>query len=152
MAAGNYALPPPAALEIHHSQASERWRRFRTAWAKYSIATGLNGKGEDVQVATLLTVIGEEAREVYTTFTWEADGDKAEIKKVIDKFQKYCQPYKNIPFERYKFNQRAQEVGESYDHYRTCLRTLAYECSFATITQEEILRDRLVFGIRDAKV
>ena len=152
MAAGNYALPPPAALEIHHSQASERWRRFRTAWANYSVATGLNGKGEDVQVATLLTVIGEEAREVYTTFTWEADGDNAKIKKVIDKFQEYCQPYKNIPFERYKFNQRAQEVGESYDHYRTCLRTLADECSFATITQQEILRDRLVFGIRDAKV
>ena len=44
-------------------------------------------------------------------------------------------------------------MGESYDHYRTCsVRTLADECSFATITQEEILRDRLVFGIRDAKV
>ena len=152
MEVGNYSLPPPAMLEIHHTQAAERWKRFKTAWTNYSIATGLNGKEEAVQVATLLTVIGEEAREIYTTFTWSAAGDETKIQEVLDKFQEYCQPFKNIPFERYKFNQRAQEMGESYDQYRTCLRKLADECQFGTITEAEILRDRLVFGIRDAKV
>jgi len=152
MAVGNYSPPPPAMLEIHHTQAAERWKRFKTAWTNYSITTGLNEKEEAMQVATLLTVIGEEAREVYTTFTWSTAGDKTKIQKVLDKFQEYCQPFKNIPFERYKFNRRAQEMGESYDQYRTCLRKLADECQFGTITEAEILRDRLVFGIRDAKV
>jgi len=152
MAAGNYMLPPPAALEIHDSQAAERWRRFKTAWTNYSIATGLIEKDEAVQVATLLTVIGENAREVYSTFTWDAEGDGTKIDPVLTKFQQYCQPRRNIPFERYKFNRRAQEMGESYDHYRTALRKLADECEFGTITPDEILRDRLVFGVRDAKV
>ena len=44
-----------------------------------------------------------------------------------------------------------QEPGESYDQYRTSLRQLAESCDFATITPDEILRDWLVFGIRDAK-
>ena len=32
-----------------------------------------------VQVDTLLTVIGEEAREVFATFTWETEGDDAKL-------------------------------------------------------------------------
>ena len=64
----------------------------------------------------------------------------------------YCEPRKNNPFERYKFNRRVQEAGETYDQYRTALRKLAESCDFETIKAEEILRDRLVFGIRDNKV
>ena len=44
-----------------------------------------------------------------------------------------------------------QEPGESYDQYRTALRKLAKSCDFQTVTPEELLRDRLVSGIKDAK-
>ena len=89
----------------------------------YALATELNKKGEPVQVATLLTVIGEEAREVYSTFNdWAEDGDDKKIKPVLKKFGDYCEPRKNIPFERYEFNRRVQEPGETYDQYRTALR------------------------------
>ena len=36
--------------------------------------------------------------------------------------------------------------------YRTALHKLAEGCDFQTITPDEILRDRLVFGVKDAKV
>ena len=71
---------------------------------------------------------------------------------MLQQFANYCQPRKNIPFERYRFNKRAQEAGESYDQYKTALRKLAEGCEFDTITPEEILRDRLIFGIHNAKV
>ena len=153
MAVGNYALPPQTALEIHDPLVAEKWKRFKRAWTNYSLATGLDKKDEAVQVATLLTVIGEEAQEVFSTFgDWAAEGDAAKIKPVLAKFDSYCEPRKNVPFERYRFNRRVQEPGETYDQYRTSLRKLADGCEFATITPDEILRDRLVFGIRDAKV
>ena len=145
-------LPPPPALEIHDTQAAEKWKRFSRAWSSYSLATGLSEKADAVQVATLLTVIGEEAREVFSTFSdWEHEGDEAKIAPVLAKFEKYCQPHKNIPFEQYCFNRRTQEPGETYDQYRTSLRKIAVNCNFDTINPNEILRDRLVFGIRDAK-
>ena len=145
-------LPPPAPFDIHSPNASECWNRFKNAWDNYSLATKLNKEDEPVQVATLLTVIGEEAREVYATFSdWTTDNNK-NIGPVLAKFAEYCQPRKNIPFEQYKFNRRTQEPGEQYDQYRTALRKLADGCDFETITPEEILRDRLVFGIRDSKV
>ena len=152
MAVSNYMLPPPQALEIHDTQAAEKWKRFKWAWANYSLATGLSEKSDTVQVATLLTVVGEEAREVFATFTeWDHDGDDKKIGPVLDKLEAYCEPRKNIPFERYRFNRRCQESGESYDQYRTTLRKLPGSCDFASITPDEILRDRLVFGIRDTK-
>ena len=120
-------------------------------WRNYALATELTEKSEDV--ASLLTVVEEEAREVYSTFSgWENDGDQNKIEPVLNKFATYCQPRKNVPFERYRFNQRVQEDGESYEQYRTAVQKLAESCDFDTITLEEILRDRLVFGIRDTKV
>ena len=153
MAAGNYTLPPPPALEIHDPLVAEKWKRFKRAWTNYVLAIELDKKPEAVQVATLLTVIGEEAREVFSTFgDWAEDGGETKIVPVLDKFDSYCEPRKNLPFERYRFNRRVQEPGETYDQYRTALRKIAGGCEFATITPDEILRDRLVFGIRDSKV
>ena len=151
--ASGFSLPPPTPLEIHDQNAAEKWKKFNLAWNSYSLATELNEKSEKVQVATLLTVIGEEARDVYSTFTdWTEEGDQDKIAPVLQKFAEYCQPRKNVPFERYRFNRRTQEVGESYDQYKTALRKLAEGCDFDTISPDELLRDRLIFGIRDSKV
>ena len=81
MAASNYTLPAPQPLEIHDPQAADKWKKFKRAWENYALATELSKKSESVQVATLLTVIGEEAREVYSTFTgWAAGEDSSKIK------------------------------------------------------------------------
>ena len=130
-------LPPLPALEIHDTQAAENWKRFKRAWTNYSLATGLNEKAELVHVATLLTVIVKEAQEVFSTFSgWEREGDDT---KIQPKFEHYCQPRKNIPFERYRFNRRTEEPGETYDQYRPALRKIAGD--FDTITPDEILRN-----------
>ena len=107
--AASFSPPPPSALEIHDSQVAEKWRKFKLTWVNYSLA-GLNKKVEAVQVATLLTVIGEEAHKVFSTFQWDMANDDAKIKPVLDKFATYCQP----AFERYRFNRHMQEAGESY--------------------------------------
>ena len=153
MAGSSYQLPPPPPLDIHGPQVSEKWMRFKRAWKSYALAMELSEKSQPVQVATLLTIIGEDAREVFSTFTsWATEGDENKIDPVIAKFEEYCRPRKNIPFERYCFNRRQQEAGETYEQYRTALRKLSQTCEFQTITPEELLRDRLLFGIRDDKV
>ena len=138
--ASGFNLPPPAPLEIHDHNAAERWKKFQLGWNSYFLATELNKKSqpvEPVEVTTLFTVIGEEARDVYSTFTdWAEAGDQDKIAPVLRKFAEYCQPRKNIPLEHYRFNRRAQEAGESYDQYKTALRKLAEGCEFATITPD----------------
>lgn len=55
-------------------------------------------------------------------------------------------------YERYRFNNRKQEQGESISAYVTELRVIAKNCALEEITPDEILRDRLVLGVRDEKV
>jgi len=138
-------MPPP--LNIHNAQAADKWKKFKQTWACYSLATELNKKLEPIQVATLLTVIREEAREVFSILTgWAEEGDEAKVAPILQKIAEYCQLRKNFLFERYRFNHQVQESGESYDQYRTALRMLADGCDFHTITPNEILRDHQVFG------
>ena len=96
-----FALPPPPPLDIHVSNAAEKWKEFEQAWKNYSIAIKLHQEPEAVQVAILLTVVGAEARKVFATFTdWASDTDQNKIQPVLQKFAAYCQPLKNVPFER----------------------------------------------------
>ena len=53
--------------------------KVKQAWQNYAIAIEVNKKSEQVQMAMLLTVIGEEARELFTTFTWEAKNDQKKL-------------------------------------------------------------------------
>ena len=133
MATG-FSLPPPPPLDIHHASVAKKWKRFKLACDNYALATELNKKSEGVQVATFLTIIGEESWDVYSTFSWAEEGDAKKLKSVLDKFTEYCEPRKNIPFEQYRFNQRVQEAGETYDQYRTALRKLAESCESVNIT------------------
>ena len=153
--ASGYNLPAPQALDLQEANVAEKWKKFQIAWDNYSLATELGKKEQKVQVTTLLTIIGEEARDLFSTFTsvtWADKGDKSKSKPVLGKFSASCQPRKSIPLELFKFNQRRQHPGKSYDQYRTALRKLAEGCEFNGITPDELLRDRIGFGIGDSKV
>ena len=45
-----YTLPPPTALEIHDSQAADKWKKFKLAWTNYALATEPTVKTESIQV------------------------------------------------------------------------------------------------------
>ena len=105
-----------------------------------------------MRVATLLSVIGEDAAKVYDTFTWLAGENEQCIDQVLSKFDSYCEPRTQIIYERFRFNNRVQEAGESISAYLTELRTIAKNCAHDGITPDEILRDRLVLGLRDDKM
>jgi len=145
-------LPPPPPLEIHDVAVSEKWRDWKEAWHEYALATDVDDKSEDKQVAVLLTALGPAARKVYRTFTWAADADSRKIDSVLAKFDEFCRPRENIPFERYKFNVRQQEPGETFEKYLSVLRQMAGRCNFEHLTPDEVLRDRLLFGISDSRV
>ena len=55
--------------------------------------------------------IGEEASELYNTFTWDIKDDQDHVtvnqsmilKHVLNKFEDFCTPKKNLTFERHNF-------------------------------------------------
>ena len=84
------SLPAPGPLEIHSNNAAGKWTSFGLPWDNNAIATKLSKEDEAVHVGTLLTVVGEDARDMFSTFTWVADEDKKKISEVSRKCTEYC--------------------------------------------------------------
>ena len=68
---------------------------------------------------------------------------------VIETFESFFKVRKNVIFERARFNRRNQTPGESAEQYIMELYKLAEDCEYGAM-KEEMIRDRLVVGIRDA--
>jgi hypothetical protein len=113
----------------------------------YLKASGLEKKSEEVRVAVLLNIIGEEAVELYNTFNL-SESDSKDFEIVLSAFEKYTNPKKNIVIERFKFNSRNQDPLETFDNFVTDLRKLIKSCEYEA-QQDKVLRDRIVLGICD---
>ena len=143
-------MKPPNILHLEGNLA-ENWRKWEQQFNLFLVASGIGEKSAKVQASTLLHVIGENALEVYNNFTWENEGDSMKVDKIMQKFRPYCNPRKNITYERHVFNTRNQRAGETIDQYVTDLRTKAKSCEFGTLC-DGLIRDRIVYGIIDDKL
>ena len=80
-------------------------------------------------------VIGEEAVKVYETFQY-ADGESDDkLAGVFKKFEEHCNPIENTIYERYSFQCRKQEAGETGLHYLTKLRDTVQKPAISQILQ-----------------
>ena len=70
---------------------------------------------------------------------------------VIEKFTSHFIKKRNVLYERARFNMRRQEEGESVDAFVTDLYSLAEHCGFKDL-HDQLIRDRIVVGVRDAKL
>jgi hypothetical protein len=71
-----------------------------------------------------------------------------ELTKLV---QDHYQPKPSVIVERFKFNTRCQQPGETIPMYLAELKRLSENCGFGT-TLNEMLRDRVVCGTSDAKI
>ena len=55
----------------------------------------------------------------------------------------------NVTFERARFNRHNQLPGETAKEYITVLYSIIDTCEYDERLKKEMLRDRLVMGIRD---
>ena len=145
------SLPPPKPLVVDDNLASN-WKQWKKVWQRYEIVTGICKQEDLVRVSTLLSVIGEEAVKAFDTFAWAEGQSENKITDVLAKFDEYCEPRTQVIYERYRFNNRKQEPGKSISAYVTELRVIAKNGAHDEITPDEILRDRLVLGVRDEKI
>ena len=129
---------------ILDENAAERWRKWKQRWNLYSKASGAVEKDEETQCAIFLHMIGDDALEIYDTFTF-TDEEKGKINALIGKFEEHCSPKKNITYERYKFNTCSQN-GRPLDVFLVDLRSKAKTCEFGEL-QNSLIRDRIVCGI-----
>ena len=143
----------PAKLSFEGNVA-ENFRRFKQQLEIYMSATGLDAESvpKKKKVAIILNLAGEEAIEVHNSFTF-TEAERDDPAALLAKFQQHCEPKKNVTYEtqRHVFNTRSQQPAQPFDAFLTELRLQAKKCAYGTLT-DELIRDRIVVGIRDDKV
>ncbi|XP_044765716.1 uncharacterized protein LOC123321967 isoform X2 [Coccinella septempunctata] len=100
---------------------------------------------EQKKVAIFLNLIGEQGVEIFNTLNLKLE--LSTLKDVKAAFQKYCDPKKNIIFDRYKFLSCNQKEGQSISNYITEIKTLVKVCEYQD--EDEMIRDKIILGIKD---
>ena len=130
---------------------AETWPEWKARFGRYHIACKLQEESEEVQINTLIYVMGEEAEGAFRTLNFTTVGDDKKYEKVMEAFDTYFAPKKNIIHERAMFYSRYQRQEESAEAFIRSLYDLAERCDFKALKEEQI-RDRIVVGIKDKEL
>ena len=126
----------------------DEWPRWIRRFERFRIASGLAGKDDETQVNALIYTVGDQADDILASFSLSAEESKT-YGIVKSKFDNYFVKRRNVIYERAKFNMRRQREGESVDAFVTSLYALAEHCQYGAL-HDEMIRDRIVVGIRNA--
>ena len=109
-------LKAPGELSFE-GNVSDNWRKWRGALENYLLASDLVLKPQESgqepppenaginrrQVAILLNQAGEEATEIYGQFDFPAGKSKDVMADVLEQFEAYCNPRRNVLYEWFVF-------------------------------------------------
>ena len=73
------------------------------------------------------------------------------LEKIMEQFEAYFNPRKNITYSRFKFFTYRQETGQSFDDYTTELKKLSSDFELEGLRESQ-LRDMLIIGLNNKKL
>ena len=142
-------LQPPENLDFSNPN---KWNDWKQRFNFFRTASKLHKEDGDIQVATLIYTMGKDADHLLQSFDLSAT-DSKDFNKVLEKFDKYFIPKKNIIHERAKFHSRKQNSGETVESFIRALHELAEHCHFQSAdVKNEQIRDKIVIGILDTNL
>lgn len=144
---GMFAVQPPPNFDFDRTS---EWPTWSQQFDDYRFASGLNERGEEAQVRTLLYTMGKQARQIFQTFAL-SDDDAKKYEVVKQRFDNHFVAARNLVYESACFHRRVQEPGESVDQFVTALHTLADRCEYQEF-KERMVRDRFIVGLSDSKL
>ena len=140
-------LQPPEPFNFRNP---DDWPRWKSRFQQFRDASGLSTESSSKQVSTFLYCLGEEAESVLAS-TGVTTDDRKDYATVLEKVDGFFQVRKNVIYERARFNRRNQQSGETAEQYIMALYDLAQHCNYGEM-RDEMIRDRLVVGIRDCSL
>ncbi|GJQ66157.1 hypothetical protein Trydic_g4219 [Trypoxylus dichotomus] len=84
------------------------WTLWKQKFNFYLLASGKSKESDEIKIALLMNFLGDEGIRIYNTFEFNEGEDRNKLSEILSKFDKYCQPVKNLVFEHYKFFKRNQ--------------------------------------------
>lgn len=140
----------PEPFSFEGNNVANSWKFWKQKFELFLIASGKSNKEDKIKIAVLLNTLGDQGIQIYNTFEYENEEDEKKYSIVLEKFDVYCSPLKNLVYEHFKFFKRDQLPHEGIDQFVTALKQLAVTCEFKE--RDVLILDRLVLGVRDLKI
>ena len=121
------------------------WSDWKERYSRFRMATKLNKYEEEVQISALIYATGREAEHIFKSFGFDNEDDKKDYEIVLEKYDEYCVPKRNIIHERATCHQRSQNNGKTVETFVRSLYDIVEHCEFPD--KKEQICDRLVIGI-----
>ncbi|CAI9717435.1 Hypothetical predicted protein [Octopus vulgaris] len=144
-------LPHPKDLDFNQENLAAAWKKWKKEFNLFLIATESDMKPDKVKTSMFLTCIGSKGRDIHSTLDFDSPDEEMNLQRVIEKFDAYCEPRKNITFLRHKFFTCGQAEHQKFDEYVVELRQKAQQCEFGNLT-DSLTKDILICGIRDMRL
>lgn len=125
------------------------WPEWKQRFMRYFVASKINKEEPEIQVSTLIYVMGPDAERLLASFGLSVE-DAGKFDTVMTKFDEHFVPKRNIIHERARFYARTQKAGETIETYVRSLHELAAHAEFPD--KNEAIRDRLVLGVLDQEL
>ena len=128
---------------------TEDWKAYCERLEQYFLANDVDDAAK--QRAILLSVCGAAAYQLIRNLVAPAKPTDKSFADIVKLVQDHYTPPPSVTVQRFKFHSRSQKEGESIAEFVAELRRLSEHCQFEA-TLDDMLRDRLVCGVRDVRI
>uniref|UniRef100_A0A0A9WUB5 30S ribosomal protein S7P n=1 Tax=Lygus hesperus TaxID=30085 RepID=A0A0A9WUB5_LYGHE len=142
-------IKPPEPIDVSDSGMAPLWRKWIQQWDWYVIASRLDNKREEIQVATFMSALGPDVIDIFNSFDLN-DEEAYDLELIKNKFEEYFVGKTNVTYERYLFNKITQSDCQSFDDFCTKIKNQANICEFKDL-RDSLIKDKIVIGIKDDK-
>ena len=130
-------------------EGDEDWSQYVDRLKHFFVANDVTDAGK--KRAIFLSVVGPKTYKLLSSLISPATPGEKDFGELVGVLKKHYSPQPSVIVQRYKFNSRFRQPGESVAAYVAELRAIAKTCDYGD-TLEEMLRDRLVCGIGNDKI
>ena len=117
---------------------------------QFFVANDITGEDKAVKRrATFLSLVGRSAYNLLRSLIAPAKPTDKTFGELVSVLTKHYSPKPTEVMQRFRFNSRVRREGESIADYVAELRKLAEFCNYGD-SLDKMLRDRLVWGVKDA--
>ena len=132
---------------------SDSWEQYIERLNFYFEANGITSSDEDLKKrrAILLSSVGKKTYKLMCDLLApEKPGEKS-FEELCTLVKNHFDPKPSESVQRHKFNNRFRGSGEHVSDFVAALRNMAEHCNYGS-SLENMLRDRLVSGINNARI
>ena len=127
----------------------QTWEEYCEILEQFFEANGINDG--DKQRAILISAVGPVTYKLMRNLLSPQKPSSKTYDELVRLMKEHFNPKPSEIVQRFKFDSRIRQPGESISAYVAELRRLAQDCDYGS-TLERMLRDRLVCGINDDRI